>query len=504
MTQYALNLRGISKYFPGVVALDKVDLEVKAGEIHAIVGENGAGKSTLMKILCGAYQKDDGEIWVDEKLVNIDSPQDAQQLGIAIIYQEFNLAPHLTAPANIFVGHELTIGKLGFINKDAIRKQSELLFDQLKVDVDLDSEIRKLSVCQQQFTEIAKALSLNPKILIMDEPTSALPEKEIEQLFKVIKRIRNEGVTILYISHCLDEIFEIADTITVLRDGKHILTRSKEDISMEEVIKQIVGEELVVGERKRDWEPNRDPIMQVEHLSLGKTLKDISFELHKGEILGIAGLLGAGRTELFNCLFGVAPKTSGSIRIDGQLCEISNPGQAIAYGLGYVPEDRKLQGLFLELSTRANISTSSLRQVDRYGFLNRKLESKLARDYIKSLSIKVSSEEQLVVNLSGGNQQKALLARWLSIHPKILLLDDPTRGIDVGARAGIHELIYRLAEEGLSVIFVSSELPEVMEVSDRILVLSRGQITGEFSHDEATKEKIMRCATQTRAVANVD
>jgi ribose transport system ATP-binding protein len=504
MTQYALDLRGISKYFPGVVALDDVDLQVKSGEIHAIVGENGAGKSTLMKILCGAYQKDGGEIWVDDKLVNFESPQDAQQLGIAIIYQEFNLAPHLTAPANIFVGHELTYGKLGFINNDAIRSQSEALFDQLQVDVDLDSEIRKLSVCQQQFTEIAKALSLNPKILIMDEPTSALPEKEVEQLFKVIKRIKEEGVTILYISHCLDEIFEIADTITVLRDGKHILTRAKESISLEEVIKQIVGEELAVGDRKRDRESGRDPIMQVEHLSMGKTLKDISFELHKGEILGIAGLLGAGRTEIFNCLFGVAPKTSGSIRIDGQICEMSNPGQAIACGLGYVPEDRKLQGLFLELTTRANISTSSLRQVDRYGFINRKLESLLARDYIKSLSIKVSSEEQQVVNLSGGNQQKTLLARWLSIHPKILLLDDPTRGIDVGARAGIHDLIYRLAEEGLSVIFVSSELPEVMEVSDRILVLSRGQITGEFSHDEATKEKIMRCATQAKAAVYTD
>jgi ribose transport system ATP-binding protein len=502
MTQYALSLRGISKFFPGVVALDNVDLDVKKGEIHAIVGENGAGKSTLMKILCGAYRKDSGEIRVDGNQVNIESPQDAQKLGIAIIYQEFNLAPHLSAAANIFIGREPTYNKLGFINESAIRTQAEILFEQLQVDVDINSEVQKLSVCQQQFTEIAKALSMNPQILIMDEPTSALPEKEIEQLFKVIRRIQKEGVTVLYISHCLDEIFEIAETITVLRDGRHIITRDKKDLSSEEVIKHIVGEELSESSREREWTSNQDVIMHVEHLSMGNTLKDISFDLYRGEILGIAGLLGAGRTELFNCLFGVLPKTGGSIQIEGQICDINNPSQGVACGIGYVPEDRKLQGLFLELTTRSNISTSSLQRMKKYGFISRILESNLAKEYIQNLSIKVSSHEQQVINLSGGNQQKTLLARWLAINPKILLLDDPTRGIDVGARAAIHELIYQLAQNGLSVIFVSSELPEVMEVSDRILVLSRGQITGVYSHDEATKEKIMKCATQTSAAIN--
>lgn len=491
---YALNLKGICKSFPGVLALDNVDLSVKKGEIHAIVGENGAGKSTLMKVLCGAYQKDAGEIWIDDQLEDIKSPQDAQKLGIAIIYQEFNLAPHLSAAANIMIGREPT-QKFGFINSYLIQNETKSLFDQLGVEVDVNTEVRKLSVCNQQFTEIAKALSMDPKILIMDEPTSALPEKEIEQLFEVMRRIKREGVTILYISHCLDEVFEIADTITVLRDGKHIITSPKSELSNDKVIAHIVGEELVKKIRHRNGSDNKDVIMHVEDLSMGNILKHISFNLYQGEILGIAGLLGAGRTELFNCLFGVMKKNGGKIFIEGVEREIEKPSVAVAYGMGYVPEDRKLQGLFLGLTTRANISVSNLKQLVHYGLVNTVQEISLADNYIKALSIKVSSQDQRVINLSGGNQQKSLLARWLAIHPKILLLDDPTRGIDVGARAQIHEFIYKLAEDGLSVIFVSSELPEVMEVSDRVLVLARGQITGEFTHDEVTKEKILTCAT---------
>jgi len=491
---YALNLKGICKSFPGVLALDNVDLCVKKGEIHAIVGENGAGKSTLMKILCGAYQKDDGEIWIDDQLEDIKSPQDAQKLGIAIIYQEFNLAPHLSAAANIMIGREPT-QKFGFINSYLIQNEAKSLFDQLGVEVDVNTEVRKLSVCNQQFTEIAKALSMNPKILIMDEPTSALPEKEIEHLFEVMRRIKQDGVTILYISHCLDEVFEIADTITVLRDGKHIITSSKTELSNDKVISHIVGEELTKKVRRRNGSGKKDVVMHVEDLSMGNQLKHISFDLYRGEILGIAGLLGAGRTELFNCLFGVLKKSEGKVFIEGIECEIDKPADAVAYGMGYVPEDRKLQGLFLGLTTRANISASNLQQLVRYGMVNTAQEISLADSYIKALSIKVSSQDQRMVDLSGGNQQKSLLARWLAIHPKVLILDDPTRGIDIGARAQIHELIYQLAEDGLSVIFVSSELPEVMEVSDRILVLARGLITGQFSHDEVTKEKILTCAT---------
>ena len=495
---YALKMSDISKRFPGVRALDQVDLCVKRGQIHAIVGENGAGKSTLMKILCGAYQKDDGEIWLYGSKVNIDSPLDAQKLGIAIIYQEFNLATHLSAAANIFIGREPTKAVFGFIDRGQIHSEAEKLFKQLGVTIDVDSEVKNLSVCQQQFTEIAKALSMNPKILIMDEPTSALPEKEINQLFSVMKRIQKEGVTILYISHCLDEVFEIADRITVLRDGKHIVTKPKKDIKREEVIAGIVGKELVKKKRLRRIEDNKKVLLRVESLSTGEKLKDISFDLFEGEILGIAGLLGAGRTELLNTLFGILRKDQGSIYINKNEVNIENPADAIRYGFGFVPEDRKLQGLFLGLATRANISASNLKQTVRNGLISRILEENLAGEYIDSLSIKVSSQDQQVLNLSGGNQQKVLLARWLALNPKILLLDDPTRGIDVGARAAIHEIIYKLAGKGIGVVFVSSELPEIMDVADRILVLARGQITGEFSHDEVTKEKILTCATLSR------
>ena len=497
--QSVLRMVGIRKKFPGVCALDDVDLDVQKGHIHAIVGENGAGKSTLMKVLCGAYQKDSGEIWLYGSKVEISNPLYAQKLGIAIIYQEFNLASHLSAAANIYIGREPTYSLFGIINQYKIQKDAGLLFDQLGVVVDINNEVGDLSLSQQQFTEIAKAFSMNPKILIMDEPTSALPEKEINKLFSVMRRIQSEGVTILYISHCLDEVFEIADTITVLRDGKHIITKPKNKISKEMVISSIVGEELSKKTRIRRGSSEKDILMHVENLSMGKTLKNITFDLYKGEILGIAGLLGAGRTELLNCLFGVFQKSEGSIYIEGEERIIKKPSDSIRNGIGYVPEDRKLQGLFLGLATRVNISASSLGNVVKNGLINNPLEKKLAANYIESLSIKVSSQDQQVRNLSGGNQQKVLLARWLALNPKILLFDDPTRGIDVGARAAIHELIYQLAERGLGVIFVSSELEEIMDVSDRILVIARGQITGEFSHDVATKEKILSCATLSRA-----
>jgi len=497
--QSALKMVGISKRFPGVCALNNVDLNVKKGQVHAIVGENGAGKSTLMKILCGAYQKDSGEIWLYGSKVEISSPQDAQKHGIAIIYQEFNLAPHLSAAANIFIGREPTHSLFDFIDQHKIQADSDKIFKQLGLDIDVSTEVKNLSVSQQQFTEIAKALSMKPKILIMDEPTSALAEKEINKLFTVMRRIKNEGVTILYISHVLDEVCEIADTISVLRDGKHILTKPKEEITREEIIAGIVGEELLKKERIRGRVEIKAPLLQVKNISKDTKLKNISFVLHKGEILGIAGLLGAGRTELLNTLFGVNSKSGGSVFIEGEECVIEKPSDAIRYGIGYVPEDRKLQGLFLGLATRVNISASYLSHLVRNGLIESNKEIRLANDFVKSLSIKVSSPEQHTLNLSGGNQQKVLLARWLALKPKVLLLDDPTRGIDVGARAAIHELIYQLADKGLGVVFISSELPEIMEVSDRILVIARGQLTGEFSRDEVTKEKILHCATVSHA-----
>jgi len=500
--QSALRMVGIRKKFPGVCALDDVTLEVKKGQIHAIVGENGAGKSTLMKILCGAYQKDAGEIWLYGNQVEIGSPLEAQKFGIATIYQEFNLASHLSASENVFIGREPAKTVFGFIEQNKIKNNAQSLFDQLGVVIDVDRKIHDLNVCEQQFTEIAKALSMQPKILIMDEPTSALPEKEINQLFKVMRRIQKESVTILYISHCLDEVFEIADTITVLRDGKHIVTKPKKEISRKEIIRSIVGVDIAKNRRIQTKSHAREAVLQVKNLNAGNRLKNISFDLYKGEILGIAGLLGAGRTELLNCIFGSLPKNSGAIIFGGDEKQIDKPIDAIRIGLGLVPEDRKLQGLFLGLSTRANISTSSLQKLVQWGVINKKREEKLAAEYIKSLSIKVNSQQQDVNNLSGGNQQKVLLSRWLALNPKVLLMDDPTRGIDVGARAAIHQLIFQLAEKGLGVIFVSSELSEIMDVSDRILVMARGEITGEFSHSEATKEKILYCATLAHAKRN--
>ena len=495
---YALEMRGISKEFPGVRACDDINLSVRKGEIHAIVGENGAGKTTLMKILCGAHTKDSGEILLRGNRVDITNPLDAQHLGIAIIYQEFNLALHLSSAANIFIGREPTRGLLKLINDREIHARAKSIFDQLGVDIDPNEAIRNLNVSQQQFTEIARALSMNPDILIMDEPTSSLPEREVKKLFQVIRRIQKDGVTILYISHCLDEVFEIADTITVLRDGKHIITKPKDKLTRDEVITYIVGSELKQVKREIKKGKEDHTLLEVRNLCQGERLKDISFQLKKGEILGIAGLLGAGRTELLSCIFGVNPKTSGTFLVEGEEVEINSPADAILKGFGYVPEDRKLQGLFLGLTTRSNISTTFLEYMMRGGLIKSKSEAVLVNHYIKSLDIKVYDPEQLAINLSGGNQQKVLLARWLSIEPKIILLDDPTRGIDVGARKAIHDLIFRLADKGMGVIFVSSELEEVMNVSDRILVMARGQITGEFSHQDVTKERIMSCATLSR------
>ncbi|HEY60705.1 MAG TPA: sugar ABC transporter ATP-binding protein [Anaerolineae bacterium] len=493
---YFLKMEGISKSFPGVHALDNVDLFVQGGQIHAIVGENGAGKSTLMKILCGAYQKDSGEIWLNNNLIEIKNPLDAQNLGIAIIYQEFNLASHLTAEANIFIGREPTSRYGGFIENVVVHKNAVKLFQQFGVAINPSVEVRNLTVCEQQFVEIAKALSFNSNLLIMDEPTSALPEKEIQQLFRVIRRIKQEGVTILYISHCLDEVFEIADTVTILRDGKHIITKPIRELTKKKVISHIVGRELGAVSRGRQPSSKAGVLLGVEDLCQGSVLKNISFELHEGEILGIAGLLGAGRTELLSCIFGVNPKTSGSIYLNGRKCEINSPSEAVINGIGFVPEDRKLQGLFLGLNTRANITTAYLDNILKMGLIDSKAECQIAAQYIKSIDIRLHSQEQLALSLSGGNQQKVLLSRWLAIKPKILLLDDPTRGIDVGARASIHKLIYKLADQGLGVIFVSSELPEVLDICDRILVMAKGQVTGEYSHEEATREKILMCATK--------
>jgi ribose transport system ATP-binding protein len=478
-TDVILEMQHITKSFPGVKALDHVQLEVRRGEVHAILGENGAGKSTLVKILSGAYYKDEGEIRLNKKPVDIMNPSHAQSLGIAMIYQEFNLAPHLSVEANIFIGRE-----------------SVKLISELGIDLDVTKKVGSLNVSQQQITEIAKALSMKSQVVIMDEPTSALSESEVEILFRVIRHLKKEGIGIIYISHNLDEVFEISDRITIMRDGKYIGTFHTQEIRPDEAVQKMVGRDIHNMYAKKDV-PIGDRILEVKNLS-GGMLQDISFTLHQGEILGVAGLLGAGRTELMRCIFGADPADHGDIFVDGKQCAIRSIEDAIRLGIGFVPEDRKQQGLFLRMTVQSNIASTSIPQISSRGFIQKHKENELSEKYVNQLQVKVSGLDQLALNLSGGNQQKLVLAKWLALSPKILLLDDPTRGIDVGAKESIYKLIGDLAENGVGIIFVSSELPEVLGIADRILVMAEGRIRGELSREEATQEKVMAYATTIR------
>lgn len=492
--EFILEVRGICKSFPGVRALNDVSLSIKRGEVHALVGENGAGKSTLMKILSGAYTKDEGEIILRGQRVEIDNPAHAQELGISIIYQEFTLAPHLSVEANIFVGREPRSRLLSFVKNGQIRKEAQALVDDLGVDIEVSRLVSDLNVSQQQTVEIAKALSMNADIIIMDEPTSALAESEVDTLFEVIERLKAKGYTFIYISHNLGEVFEISDRISVLRDGELMGTREASELEPGEVIRMMVGRTLDDLFPKQDVEIG-DPLLEVRNLSRRGVIHDVSFTVRRGEILGIAGLLGAGRTELMRCIFGADRTTSGDILVDGERVSIRSPIDAVAAGIGLVPEDRKQQGLFLGLAMRINASSVILPELARFGFVNRTKEKEITAEGIRSLQIKTAGQQQLVRDLSGGNQQKVVLAKWLAIRPKVLILDDPTRGIDVGAKVAIHTLMGEFAKQGVGIILISSELPEVLGMSDRILVMDGGMIKGEFSREEATQEKLMLAAT---------
>ncbi len=495
--EFILETRGICKSFPGVRALNNVSLAVRPGEIHALVGENGAGKSTLMKIFSGAYTKDAGEILLRGKPVEIENPAHAQQLGISIIYQEFTLAPHLSAEANIFIGREPHSKFLHIIDRKRIRRDAQVLIDDLGVDIDVSRLVRDLNVSQQQSTEIAKALSMNADIIIMDEPTSALAESEVDTLFAAIRRLQAKGITFIYISHNLEEVFEISDRISVLRDGELIGTRETSELEPREVIRMMVGRTLDDLFPKTEAEIG-GPLLEVKNLSRHGVIHDVSFTLHRGEILGIAGLLGAGRTELVRCIFGADRPTSGEVWVGGKKTNIQSPQDGVAAGIGFVPEDRKQQGLFLGLAMRINTSAVVLPKLANVGFIDRNAERLLTDESIAALQIKTASQEQIVGDLSGGNQQKVVLAKWLAIKPKVLILDDPTRGIDVGAKVAIHMLMGEFARQGVGIILISSELPEVLGMSDRILVMDSGRVKGEFSREEATQEKIMLCATGQR------
>lgn len=483
----------ITKQFPGTLALDGVHLDLQPGEIHAVMGENGAGKSTLMKILAGVSTPDAGEIRFDGRTVNMNSPYDALQMGIAIVHQELSLIPALTVAENIYPGR-LPTNFLGMVKFATLFENAERVLEQLNVAVDAHARVETLSIANQQLVEITKALSSNCKVLILDEPTSALTDHEAEILLEFLRRLAASGVGILYISHKLKEIFAVSDRITVLRDGKYVGTRNTREVKADEVIRMMVGREL--GNMYPPKSQHIDePLLEVRNLRLPNSPIENSFKLYRGEVLGLAGLIGSGRTELARAIFGADPRGGGEILLEGVPVHINSPKQAIELGIGYLPEDRKAAGLFLEMTIKLNMEAAVIETVSSNGFVSPSKEYALASDYVQKLNVSTPSVEQLVQRLSGGNQQKTLVAKWLSIQPKILIVDEPTRGIDVGAKKEIHFLLRSLAENGVGVLMISSELPEILGMSDRVLVMHEGAIFAEYNAAEATEEKIIRSAS---------
>jgi ribose transport system ATP-binding protein len=485
----------ISKRYPGVLALDNVSFEVGKGEVHCLLGENGAGKSTLMKILSGALKKDAGKIFIENNEVNYSTPSEAQKLGIGIIYQDFKLIPELTASDNIFLGSELIKSSFSFIDK---RKMNELALKALKElgeEIRADIPVNKLSVAQRQMIEIAKATHRNIRILAMDEPTASLTTSEIENLFNVIRKLKTEGVGIIYISHRLEEIFEIGDRVTVMRDGKKIVTSEIKDTNIKDLIKQMVGRELADEFPKHTAEIGED-VLRLENINCGK-LKNINFKLRKVEILGLAGLVGAGRSEVARLIFGADKVEKGRIIFDGKEQKFKSPKDAIEAGIALLTEDRNLYGLFMERSIRENVSISNLSPLINGIFIDKAAEKKAVLGYFNQLQIKAPTQETKVENLSGGNRQKVVLARWLHTNSKIIIFDEPTAGIDVGVKFEIYNLINKLVEQGIGVIVISSELPELIGISDRIIVMCEGRITGELDKKDFSQEKILNLATLT-------
>jgi len=487
-----LSMRRVSKEFPGVRALEDVNFEVLPGEAHALVGENGAGKSTLMKILSGALQKDAGEILLDGQPAQITSPHRAQELGIAMIYQEFNLVPYLGAAENIFLGREPRKWRF-FVDWRRMYEWSGEALGRLGVGLDLRQPVRSLSVAQRQMVEIAKALSANARLIVMDEPSATLTEHELQRLFELVRSLKQQGVSVVYISHRLEEIFEVADRVTVLRDGKLIGTFPIGQVDRQDIIRMMVGREIEHRIPKKKA-PIGEEILRVEGLS-GGPVKDVNLSVRKGEVVGLTGLVGSGRTELARLIFGADLKTSGTIYLDGKPVEIRSPREAIGRRIGFVTEDRKEQGLIVGLPVRENVTLANLDLVAFWGIIRRDLERAAVRQSIEALRIRTPSMEQLVRNLSGGNQQKVVLAKWLFTRSKVLLFDEPTRGIDVGAKVEIYQLMNQLAARGVGMLMITSELPEALGMSDRILVMHAGKVAAELKPEEASPEKIMFYAT---------
>lgn len=496
--QYICTIDGVCKYFPGVKALDNVTFDIIKGEIHAIVGENGAGKSTLMNILCGSYTPTSGRIVYEEEEVQFSCSKDAQEIGIAMIHQELSLSGALSIAENIFQGR-LPKNRFGLIHYKRLFEESKRLMNEVGLEsLSPDTLVRDINVSQQQQVEIAKALSYNAKLLIMDEPTSALTPNEAQLLHDIMRKLKRTGITMVYISHKLDEIMEISDRVSVFRDGQYIETIPTKEISMDKMISSMVGREFVKIDARtshmKDYQ-NALPILEVENLKVGHKVKDVSFKLYKGEVLGLTGLVGSGRSEVLQAVFGGDKRDSGKILVNGKELKINNSKEAIEHGLGLVAEGRKQQSLFLKLSVKDNMSLVNLKAMrSSIGLISSKQEKNKVDEFIKKLNIKTPNRNQKIVNLSGGNQQKAIIARWLLNKPEILFLDEPTQGIDVGAKKEIYNIIDLLASQGVSIIVVSSEMQEILSLCDRILVMHEGRITGELYQGDATQDKIMTLA----------
>ena len=495
MGDIILTMKGIDKSFPGVHALDHVDLEIRKGEVLALMGENGAGKSTLMKVLTGIYTKDSGTITYEGKEVEFHSAKEAQDNGVVIVHQELNMVNHLTVAQNIFIGREF---KKGFrIDDRKMNEEARKLFDRLNIDIDPTETMGNLTVGKQQMCEIAKAISHDAKVIIFDEPSAALTETEIEDLFKIIRDLREKQLGIVYISHRMDEIKVITDRVTVMRDGTYVGTLITKDCTKDDIINMMVGRVIYEDPKTENMVPKDAPVvLKVEHLNAGKMVQDVSFELHKGEILGFSGLMGAGRTETARAIFGADPKESGDIYVNGKKVTINNPQDAVKAGIGYLSEDRKRYGVAVQKTVAENTTLANLEDFCSGLFIDKKKEKTAAQKQVDALATKTPSVDQLVVNLSGGNQQKVVIAKWLTKDCDILIFDEPTRGIDVGAKNEIYKLMNKLAESGKAIIMISSEMTEILRMSDRIVIMCEGKITGEVDISEATQEHIMNLATR--------
>ncbi len=489
-----LEMRGIVKRFPGVMALNGVDFTVYPGEVHILLGENGAGKSTLIKILSGVYPPNAGEIRFNGQAVSIRSPRDAQMFGVSTIYQELNLVPDMTVAENIFLGREpMFMRRLGIVDRGQLVRQTRELLAALNLQIDPQAVVNRLGIAQQQMVEIARALSLNSRLIVMDEPTAVLTAHEIDRLFSAIAELKQRGVAVIYISHRLDEVKALGDRATILRDGMRVDTVRVADTSIDQLIRMMVGRDLKEKFPKLPIAPGEE-VLRVEHLTRKGVLHDISFHLRRGEVLGIAGLVGAGRTELARAIFGADPFDGGRILMQGRPVDIKSPAHAIREGIALVPEDRKRQGVLAHLSVKHNITLAALGSFSRAGFINRRQEHTHAKEYATSMRIASPDLDRWVHYLSGGNQQKVVIAKWLSSQADIFLFDEPTRGIDIAAKVEVYQLMGELLKRGAAIVMISSELPEILGMSDRILVMRGGRICGEFTRTEATEEKILNRA----------